>query len=114
MRVMISQPMNGKSNEEIRKERAEIVKKIERKGFEYIDTVFEDEGKMNKIIHGGVYYLGKSIEKMAEADIVYFMKGWENARGCKIEHLICSQYRIICEYEGIGGIIDGYKSDKQE
>ena len=29
---------------------------------------------------------------MSKVDIVYFMKGWENARGCKIENKICQAY----------------------
>ena len=29
---------------------------------------------------------------MSKVDIVYFMKGWENARGCKIENKICQDY----------------------
>ena len=31
-------------------------------------------------------YLAKSIELLADADIVYFANGWQEARGCKIEH----------------------------
>lgn len=31
---------------------------------------------------------------MANADAVYFMEGWQNARGCVIEHMICEKYGI--------------------
>ena len=34
MKVMISQPMRGKSNKQIRQERAELVQKLENKGYE--------------------------------------------------------------------------------
>ena len=29
---------------------------------------------------------------MSEADAVVFMPGWENARGCRIEHEIALEY----------------------
>lgn len=33
-----------------------------------------------------LYYLSQSLLRMGACDVVYFRKGWENARGCKIEH----------------------------
>ena len=87
MKIMISQPMRGKTEEQIRTERAEIVKKLEEQGHEIIDTVLDlSEGKTP------VHYLAKSIELLAEADAVVFMKGWECARGCRIEHTIAQEY----------------------
>ena len=45
-KIFISQPMKGKSNEEIKKEREviidEISKKLDGEDFEVLDTVFED------------------------------------------------------------------------
>ena len=40
MKIMISQPMNGKTTEQIRKERVELVKELESQGHEVLDTVF--------------------------------------------------------------------------
>lgn len=89
MKVMISQPMRGKINEEIKEERAELVKKLQEEGHEVVDTVFDDfpEGKATP-----VHYLAKSIEFIANVEGVVFMKDWENARGCKIEHQIAKEY----------------------
>lgn len=89
MKVMISQPMRGKTNEEIKEERVELVKKLQEEGHEVVDTVFDDfpEGKATP-----VHYLAKSIEFIANVEGVVFMKGWENARGCKIEHQIAKEY----------------------
>jgi hypothetical protein len=89
MKIMISQPMKGKTNEQIREERAELVEKLKVEGHEVIDTVFDDfpEGKATP-----VHYLAKSIEFIANVDGVVFMPGWENARGCKIEHQIAKEY----------------------
>ncbi len=39
MKVMISQPMRGKTNEQIKEERTKLVKELEEKGLEVIDTI---------------------------------------------------------------------------
>lgn len=89
MKLMISQPMRGKTNEQIRKEREELVEKLKAEGHEVIDTVFDDfsEGKATP-----VHYLAKSIEFIANVDGVVFMPGWANARGCRIEHQVAEEY----------------------
>lgn len=89
MKVMISQPMRGKTNEEIKEERTELIKRLQEEGHEVVDTVFDDfpEGKATP-----VHYLAKSIEFIANVEGVVFMKGWENARGCRIEHQIAKEY----------------------
>lgn len=87
MKIMISQPMNGKTEAQIRKERKNIVNELVDAGHEVIDTILDlDEDK------SAIYYLAKSIELLDQADAVYFMKGWEKARGCVIEHKICQAY----------------------
>ena len=45
-----------------------------------------------------IYYLSKSIEFIGKADVIYFMKGWEKARGCKIEHEVAAEYGKECRY----------------
>lgn len=90
LRIMISQPMRGKTNEQIRKEREELVKRLEKDNFEVVDTIIAENAP--KGCNEAIYYLSKSIEFISKADIVYFMKGWEEARGCKIENKICQDY----------------------
>ena len=90
MKVVISQPMNGKPEEQIKEERKELVKAIELSGDEVIDTVFAQESP--KDCDTAIYYLAKSIEAIGKADTVVFMKGWEKARGCVIEHLVAVKY----------------------
>lgn len=87
MKIMISQPMRGKTNEQIRKEREELVEKLESQGHEVIDTVLDISENKSPI-----YYLSKSIELLDKADGVVFMKGWQEARGCRIEHIIAYEY----------------------
>ncbi len=95
MKAMISQPMNGKSNEEIREERKTLVDKLKQDGIEVLDTVFDEAPKD---CNEAIYYLSKSIEFIGKADVIYFMKGWEKARGCKIEHEVAAEYGKECRY----------------
>lgn len=96
-KMMISQPMNGKTEEQIRNEREDVVKKLEDLGWEVVDTIFAEETP--KDCDTALYYLSKSIEAIGKVDAVMFMNGWQNARGCKIEHEICKQYGKVTAYE---------------
>lgn len=97
MKIMISQPMNGKTEEQIRNERASLVKELEEKGYEVIDTIFAEKAPEGD---ARLYYLAKSIEAMSKVDAIIFMPGWEKARGCKIEHEIAVKYnKFIKELE---------------
>lgn len=97
LKIMISQPMNGKTEEQIRNERAHLVKKLEEKGYEVIDTIFAEETPEGD---ARLFYLAKSIEAMSKVDAIVFMPGWKDARGCKIEHEIAVKYnKFIKELE---------------
>ena len=95
MKIMISQPMKGKTNEQIRTERAELVKELTEQGHEVIDTVFDDfpNGQATPL-----HYLAKSIEFLANVDGAVFMKGWQNARGCRIEEICAREYGKFIMY----------------
>lgn len=92
MKLMISQPMRDKTEEQIRVERATLVQELELQGHEVIDTIFAEESP--KESHVALFYLAKSIDAMSKVDGVVFMRGWENARGCKIEHDIAVAYGL--------------------
>ena len=87
MKIMISQPMRGKTNKQIGEEREELVKRLQEEGHEVIDTVLDISENKSPI-----YYLSKSIELLNKADGVVFMKGWQEARGCRIEHQVAVDY----------------------
>ena len=89
MDLMISQPMKGKTNEQIREERANLIKKLEEQGNKVVDTVFENAPANEDI---AIYMLSQSIRYIGKVDGVVFMKGWEKARGCKIEHEVAVEY----------------------
>ena len=93
MKVFISQPMRGKSDEEILSERNQMIKKVEESATEkpeVIDLFFQNAPVEAKPL----WFLGKSIELLSTADVAVFAKGWQDARGCRIEHECCEQYGI--------------------
>ena len=80
-KLFISQPMQGKSKEEILAERkAAICQAKEAVGdeVEIIDSYFENAPACNRPL----WFLGESLKLLATADIAYFATGWEGARGC--------------------------------
>lgn len=87
MKIMISQPMAGKTSKQILDERKELVRELQNEGHIIIDTVLDISENKSPI-----YYLAKSIELLDQADAVIFMKGWQNARGCRVEHFIALEY----------------------
>ena len=38
--------------------------------------------------------IGACITALLECDYVYFCKGWETSRGCRIEHLVAVEHNI--------------------
>lgn len=96
-KLFISQPMKGKTDEEILRERQVAIEKaraILNEDVEILDTFFVNFKENPKPLH----YIAKSIEFLAEADIVYFASGWDTARGCKIEHQCAVEYGVKCIY----------------
>ena len=95
-KLFISQPMRGLSEEEILKVREEIRIRAEKaigEPVEVIDSFFTDyPGEVCKSVP--MWYLGKSIQLLSEADIVYFGGDWRDARGCKIEYEVADKYGI--------------------
>lgn len=92
-RLFISQPMRGKSDEQILKERQEAIEKAKEffgEDVEVIDSFFQNAPADARPL----WFLGKSLELLSTADIAYFAKGWQEARGCKIENECAIAYGI--------------------
>ena len=94
MKVMISQPMRGKTEKQIKEERKQLISELEAERHEVLETVFEDFD----CYASPIAYLAKSIEFLDKADAVVFMQGWENARGCRVEHQVASEYGKYIKY----------------
>lgn len=104
-KAMLSQPMAGKSNEEIVETREKAINVLQSKGYEIVNTLFTDEWyNKEKMTERGVVqiplcFMAKSLENMSLCHAVYFCKGWEQARGCKIEHDAAVAYGLEIIYE---------------
>ena len=105
MKAMLSQPMAGKSEEEIRATREKAIKALEKRNYEIVNTIFTDEwyssDKMKErgVVQIPLCFLAKSLENMSLCHAVYFCKGWEQARGCRIEHDAAVAYGLTILYE---------------
>lgn len=102
-KLFISQPMKGKSDEKILRERKNAIKSVEKllgEPVEIIDSFFQSA----PVDARPLWFLGKSLELLSTADIAYFTKGWEKARGCKIENTCAIEYGIA--------VIEDYKGEK--
>ena len=91
MKLMISQPMRGKTTEQIEAKRKALVEQLEKEGHEVVNTIFAEETP--KDCDTALFYLSKSIEAIGKVDGVVFMPGWNAARGCRIEYDVAVQYQ---------------------
>ena len=104
-KAMLSQPMAGKTDEEIVDTREKAVAALKEKGYEVVNTPFTDEWysrenmKKRGVVQIPLCFLAKSIENMSLCHAAYFCNGWENARGCKLEHAVAEAYGLEIIYE---------------
>ena len=104
-KAMLSQPIGGKTDEEIVSTREEAVKVLQEKGYEIVNTLFTDEWysreKMEErgVVQIPLCFLAKSLENMSLCHVAYFCKGWEDARGCRVEHEAAKAYGLEIIYE---------------
>ena len=97
MKVFISQPMRGKTDDEILTVRQEIRAEIDRIRVDggmpcvkVIDSFFQGAPTAAKPL----WFLSRSLQLMSTADVVVFAPGWEGARGCKIEQMCAESYGL--------------------
>lgn len=120
MKVFVSIPVRGRADAEVAAEKQAILERV-RKAYpeeaaELIDTDISEFAPMDGD-RAGVWYLGKSLELLATADLAVFADGWRNARGCRIERAVCEAYNIPilpdkkayerqCSVGGFGGFYE--------
>ena len=95
MNVFISQPMRGRSLEELREERKGVM--------DYLRKLYPNETvvELNSLFTADIQskneplrLLGMSIEMLAEADVAVFANYWSVSRGCQIENTCAQKYGI--------------------
>lgn len=104
-KAMLSQPMGGKTNEEIVATRERAIAYLESLDFQVVNTLFTDDWysenafEARGVVNRPLCFLAKSLENMSLCHAAYFVKGWENARGCRIEHEAAKAYGLEIIYE---------------
>lgn len=92
-KLFISQPMKGKTDEDILAVRKKAIQSAKEKlgeDVEVIDSFFQGAPADARPL----WFLGKSLELLSTADVAYFAKGWEDFRGCRIENKCAIEYGI--------------------
>lgn len=104
-KAMLSQPMAGKTEKEIVETRERAIAALKERGYEIVNTLFTDEWysdeamKARGVVQIPLCFLAKSLENMSLCHAAYFCAGWENARGCRIEHEAAKAYGLEVVYE---------------
>lgn len=92
-KLFVSQPMRGKTDDEIkdvRKAAVETAEELFGEKYDLIDSFFENAPVDTKPL----WYLGESLKLLSAADLVIFVPGWQDARGCRIEKICAEEYGI--------------------
>lgn len=104
-KAMISQPMAGKNEKEIVETRENAITFLKERGYDIVNTLFTDDWYSDKamqergVVQIPLCFLAKSLENMSKCHVAYFCKGWQTARGCRIEHEAAKAYGITIIYE---------------
>lgn len=93
--IMISCPMKGKTREQIDEERANMM--------DLVWNIYPDACIRASVIENHeekteLECFSESIFHMSQCDILAMGHGWENARGCKLEHEIAKAYNMPIVY----------------
>ena len=102
MNVFISQPMRGFSDTEITVVREKIFEefKLTHPEAVLIDNLIMNpaQSDLKDVAHPEIVLLAMSIDRMADADVVIFAKGWENYPGCRVENRVARYYGLKIAY----------------
>ena len=103
-KAIVSQPMRHVTDEEIVFTRRKAVRALALQGYECIDSLDAAkkryaDGAPTGVMRPPLYFLGEVLKIMSQCDAVYFCKGWEEARGCMVEHLAAELYGLEILHE---------------
>ena len=108
--IFISQPMTGKSEEEILATRQEAIDKIHQlaskdgEQVNIIDSYIDDATRkhfkeyVSDNINWDIFWLSQSLERLAMADMIWLCEGWEHSKGCNVELECAIQYGLVIVY----------------
>lgn len=108
-KLFVSVPMKGRTEEEI-KASIQKMKKIaeiyEGEELELIDSYIEDNPPKDN--NQAIWFLGKSLEKLATADVFIGIEDAWDWNGCYVEQEVANRYRIKAYRVNPRYVIDNY------
>ena len=96
-KLFVSVPMKGRTEEKIRasiEKMKKIAEAYEGEELELIDSYIEDIPPKSN--NQAIWYLGKSLEKMADADVFIGIDDAYEWDGCYVENTVAGRYGIKC------------------
>lgn len=108
-KLFVSVPMKGRTEEEIKasiQKMKEIAEIYEGEELELIDSYIE--GNPPKDNNQAIWFLGKSLEKLAEADVFIGIEDAWDWNGCYVEQEVANRYRIKAYRVNPRYVIDNY------
>ena len=96
-KIIISQPLENKTQQEILEIEKTIKENLEKKDFKVESSLLvKEEWLMKKlgIKNQTLYNIGKTLEAMSTCDAVYFAKGWALSKECRIIRLAAILYNF--------------------
>ena len=109
-KIFISQPMTGLEEKDILTIRNDAINDIKEMSkqtgvnVEIIDSYITDatriyvESMFDDIENWDIYWLGRSLEKLAKANVLWLVDGWKQSKGCNIELECAKRYGIEISY----------------
>ena len=108
-KLFVSVPMKGRTEEEIRKtidKMKKIAEIYEGEELELIDSYIDDNPPKDN--NQAIWFLGKSLEKLATADIFIGISEVWDWNGCYVEQEVAHRYGIKSYSVNTRFIIDNY------
>lgn len=99
-RVFISQPMTGRTLEEVKHERENVIAIMQQldKGLRTVGHTVEVVDSFDEVAfkehRNPLESLGDCIKIMSTCNVIVFVPGWENSKGCRIEHQCATEYHL--------------------
>lgn len=108
MKAFISLRMNGRDDKTIKEDMLEALEVLQKDLIEHNELNQGDSLELIDTMNHTylppkperLHYLGASIQKLADADIVFFYNDWYKAKGCWVEFVTSSLYnkKVIIDY----------------
>lgn len=109
-KLFVSVPTKGRKEEEIKasiQKMKKIAEVYEGEELELIDSYIEGNPPKNN--HQSVWYLGKSLEKLSEADVFIGIDDDFDWSGCYIERITAKRYSIKSYHVPADRVINNYE-----